>query len=118
MSTLQTVLLALRDRPGVRGAVVVSDEGLPVAGALPDGVDAEAAAAHAATVWRGVATLGEVTGTGAPEELVVEAPQGVAIVRRLGPGTTLLILADGAPELLGDLLHDLRRHAPALLAST
>jgi predicted regulator of Ras-like GTPase activity (Roadblock/LC7/MglB family) len=118
MSALQQVLSALAERPGVAGAMLLSDEGLPVAATLPPGVDIEAVAAHAATVWRGLATLGSVTGAGNPEEIVTEAPGGVTILRRLGPGTTIFVLADGDAPDVGALLHDLRRHASVLLASS
>lgn len=117
MSALQQILTALADRPGVAGVMLLSDEGLPVAASLPPGVDVEAVAAHAATVWRALATLGTVTGTGSPEEIVTEAPGGVTILRRLGPGTTIFVLAEGDAPDIGALLHDLRRHASVLLAS-
>lgn len=117
MSALHQILAALAERPGVAGAMLLSDEGLPVAAALPPGVDLEAVAAHAATIWRGLGTLGTVTGTGIPEEIVTEAPGGVMILRRLAPGTTIFVLAHDGDADLGALLHDLRRHAPALLAS-
>ncbi len=118
MSALHQILLALVDRPDVAGALVLGDEGLTIAAALPPGLDPEATAAHAATIWRGVATLGETTGTGTPEELVMEGSAGVTILRQLAPGATLFILAAGDAPDLGRLLHDLRRHAPALMAST
>lgn len=118
MSALQQILSALAERPGVAGAMLLSDEGLPVAATLPPGVDVEAVAAHAATVWRGLATLGSVTGAGNPEEIVTDAPGGVTILRRLGPGTTIFVLAVGDAPNVGALLHDLRRHASVLLASS
>lgn len=118
MSALQQILTALANRPGVAGAMLLSDEGLPVASSLPPGVDVEAVAAHAATVWRGLATLGTVTGAGHPEEIVTEGPGGVTILRRLGPGTTIFVLAEGDAPDIGALLHDLRRHASVLLASS
>lgn len=117
MSVLHQILSALAERPGVAGAMLLSDEGLPVAAALPSSVDVEAVAAHTATVWRNLAILGGVTGTGTPEEIVTEAPGGVVILRRLGPGTTIFILAEGTAPDVGALLHDLRRHASVLLAS-
>ncbi len=117
MSALQQILSALAERPGVAGAMLLSDEGLPVAAALPPSMDVEAVAAHATTVWRSLTTLGGVTGTGHPEEVVTEAPGGVVILRRLGPGTTIFVLAEGNAPDVGALLHDLRRHASVLLAS-
>lgn len=118
MSALHQILLALVDRPDVAGALVLGDEGLTIAAALPPDLDPEATAAHAATIWRGAATLGEATGTGTPEELVMEGSGGVTLLRRLGPGATLFVLAAGDDPDLGALLHDVRRHAPALMASS
>lgn len=118
MSALQQIVTALADRPGVAGAMLLSDEGLPVAASLPPGVDLEAVAAHTATVWRALATLGAVSGAAHPDEIVTEGPGGVTILRRLGPGTTIFVLSDGDAPEIGALLHDLRRHASVLLASS
>ncbi|MEP6591038.1 MAG: roadblock/LC7 domain-containing protein [Gemmatimonadota bacterium] len=114
MHPLRTVLAALADRPEVLGAAVISDEGLVVESALPPHLDPEAVAALAATALRTLQTLGGATGHGQPLETVVEAPGGVVVMQRLPTGSTLLVLA--APDGdLGALLHDLRRHAPALV---
>lgn len=116
MSEMHQTLTLLAERPDVAGALVFSEEGLTIAAALPAALDPEATAAHAATIWRGIATLSGVAETGTPEELVVEGTVGVIVLRRLGPGVMLFVLAAGPDAPLGDLLHDLRRHAPALLA--
>lgn len=115
MHPLRSVLAAFAERPDVVGAIVVSDEGLVVESALPDGIDPEAVAALAATAQRTLATLGEATRHGAPQETVVEAPGGILILERLPSGATLLVLASPTGDL-GLLLHDLRRHTPALVA--
>lgn len=115
MHPLRTVLAAFADRPDVLGAAVVSDEGLVVESALPASLDPEAIAALAATAQRTLQTLGAATGHGTPRQTVVEADRGIVILERLPTGSTLLVLA--APDGdLGALLHDLRRHAPALVA--
>lgn len=115
MHRLRTVLAAFAERPDVLGAVIVSDEGLVVESAIPAPLDADAIAALAATAQRSLQTLGSATGHGAPRETVVEAAGGILILERLPTGSTLVVLA--APDGdLGALLHDLRRHAPALVA--
>ena len=115
MHPLRTVLAAFADRPDVLGAAVISDEGLVIESALPSSLDPEAIAALAATAQRTLQTLGGATGHGAPRETVVEGGGGILILERLASGPTLLVLA--APDGdVGALLHDLRRHAPALIA--
>lgn len=114
MTRLATVVAALVDRPEVAGIAVVSDEGLVIEAHLAAPVDRDATAALAATVLRGLDTLGQATGRGAPRLVVLEAEGGATILHRLANGATLVVLAavDGD---LGRLLHELRRHAPALL---
>ena len=115
MHPLRTVLAAFAERPDVLGAAIVSDEGLVVESALPAHFDADAIAALAATAQRTLQTLGGATGHGPPRSAVVEATGGILVLERLPTGPTLLVLA--APDGdLGALLHDLRRHAPALVA--
>lgn len=115
MHPLRTVLAAFADRPDVLGAAVISDEGLVVESALPAALDPEAIAALAATAQRTLQTLGGATRHGTPRQTVVEGPGGILILERLPTGSTLLVLA--APDGdLGRLLHDLRQHAPALVA--
>lgn len=114
MPALHDVLVALADRPDVAAALVVSDEGLVIDSALPSGgVEAEAAAALAATAQRSLTGLGEALGHGPPRDVVLDGPGGTAVLQRLPSGATLLVLA--APDGdLGTLLYDLRRHGPAL----
>jgi predicted regulator of Ras-like GTPase activity (Roadblock/LC7/MglB family) len=114
MPALHDVLTALADRPDVAGALMVSDEGLVIDSALgTDAPESEATAALAATAQRALAGLGEALGHGPPREVVIEAEGGTTVLRRLPSGATLLVIA--APEGdLGTLLHDLRRHGPAL----
>jgi predicted regulator of Ras-like GTPase activity (Roadblock/LC7/MglB family) len=113
MQPLRSILLALADRPEVAGVAVVSDEGLIVESALPPALDPDAVAAHAVTVMRHLESLGGAIGQGHPRQVVSEGANGVVVLHRLPGGATLLVLA--APDGdLGTLLHDLRRHAPAL----
>jgi hypothetical protein len=111
--SLRQVLAALAARPDADGAMVVSDEGLVIEAALPSGLDPETIAALAATAQRGLAALGEALGHGAPGDVVLDGPEGTAVICRLPRGASLVVLAAPDGEL-GRLLHDLRRHAPAL----
>ncbi|HET9133181.1 MAG TPA: roadblock/LC7 domain-containing protein [Gemmatimonadales bacterium] len=114
MTPLAAVLAALVDRPEVAGVAVVSDEGLIIEAQLDPAADRDAIAALAATALRGLDALGEATGRGAPRQVVLESAGGATILHRLPTGATLVVLAtiDGS---LGQLLHELRRHAPALI---
>jgi predicted regulator of Ras-like GTPase activity (Roadblock/LC7/MglB family) len=110
---LREVLAALAGRPDAAGALVVSDEGLVIDAVLPVELEADTIAALAATAQRTLAGLGEALGHGAPGDVVLDGPTGTTIICRLPAGASLLVLAsDGAD--LGQLLYDLRRHAPAL----
>lgn len=113
MPPLHHVLAAIAGRPDAAGAMVVSDEGLVIDAVLPTPLEADTIAALAATAQRTLAGLGEALGHGTPGDIVLDGPTGTTIICRLPTGASLLVLA--APEGdLGELLHDLRRHAPAL----
>ena len=113
MQPLRSVLTAFAERPDVAGAIVVSEEGLIVESALPGGMDAEAIAAHAAEAAKSLAELAASLGQHALVQFAGDGPDGAFVLQRLPSGATLLALA--APDGdLGELLHDLRRHAPAL----
>ncbi|HEX3928944.1 MAG TPA: roadblock/LC7 domain-containing protein [Gemmatimonadales bacterium] len=117
MQPLRSVLHAFAERPGVTGVVVVSDEGLVVESALPDGRDAEAIAAIASTAIRGLSALGNAAGLGPMTHLAADTDAGALVLQRLPSGATLLVIV--APDAdLGTLLFDVRRHAPALVALT
>lgn len=115
MTSLQSVLAALAERPDVAGAAVVSDEGLVIAASLPDGVEGDAVAALTVSAQRAIGALAGTVAHGAPDETVISSSGGVMSLLRLGVGTNLLVLA--APDAdVGALLYELRRHAPALVA--
>lgn len=114
MPALHDVLVALADRPEVAAALVVSDEGLTIDAAISGvAIETEAAAALAATAQRSLAGLGEALGHGIPREVLIDGPDGTAVLRRLRSGVTLLVVATPDGDL-GALLHDLRHHGPAL----
>ena len=113
MQPLRSVLMALSDRPDVAGVVVVSDDGLVVEASLPTGLDAEELAALATSSARSVASLTGAARGGEWLQAAVESAAGALVLQRLPSGGILLVLAAEDGDL-GNLLHDLRRHAPAL----
>ncbi len=113
MPPLRELINGLAGRPGVSGALVVSEEGLVVEASLPTPVDPDTTAALAVTALRAMDSLGGTLGQAGTGELVASFPSSTAVLRRLPSGALLVVVAaDGAD--LGELLHDLRRHGPAL----
>jgi predicted regulator of Ras-like GTPase activity (Roadblock/LC7/MglB family) len=100
-------------RRTIRGAAVVSEDGLLVHDALGAAVDRDAVAALAVTVLRHAMQLGEAAAAGAVGCVVVELAEGPAIVAALDEFHSLVVLAEAGTDL-GPLLFDIRREKPAL----
>ena len=115
MQPLRSVLMALVERPDVAAAVVVSDDGLVVESELPGGLDPEELAALATSARRAMTALGEAARSGPLAQAALECDTGTLVLQRLPSGATLLVLAAEGGDL-GELLYDLRRHAPALVS--
>lgn len=115
MESVQQALAALVGRPDVRGAAFVSSEGLPLASRLPDATDTEALAALAAGLLRDSGQLADALGRPAGERLVLDGPDGLVLVCRLGDGAGLVVLASPDGDA-GSLLYHLRQQQPALAA--
>lgn len=113
MPPLRELITGLAGRPGVAGALVVSEEGLVVEASLPAPIDPDTTAALAVTAIRAVDSLGGALGQAGAAELVASFPASTAVLRRLPSGALLVVLAAEGADL-GELLHDLRRHGPAL----
>ncbi len=101
-------------RASVRGAAVISEDGLLIHDELDAGVDRDAVAALAVTVRRHAEQLGAAAQGGSLGSVVVELSQGPAILASLDDGHTLVVLARPDRDL-GQLLFDLRS-ARAVLA--
>ncbi|HET9066800.1 MAG TPA: roadblock/LC7 domain-containing protein [Gemmatimonadales bacterium] len=110
---LTDALETLAGRSDVAGALVVSDEGLVVAAAMPDGAELEAIAALAATAQRALASLSSAIGHGPASQTVLDGPDGSAVIVRLDSGATIVVLA-AADGDLGDLLYAIRGSLPRL----
>lgn len=115
MQPLRSVLTAFAERPDVAGAVLVSDDGLVVEANAPAGLDIEELSALATSAARSLAALCAAARVGGVDQTVVDATSGTLVLQRLPTGALLIVLA--APDGdLGQLLYDVRRHAPALVS--
>ena len=102
-------------RSSVRGAAVISEDGLLIHDELGPGVDREAVAALAVTVRRHAEQLGAAAEGGSLGSVVVELSQGMAVLSSLDDRHTLVVLARPDRDL-GQLLFDIRS-ARAVLAA-
>ncbi len=114
MSTLHTLLTGLAARPGVLGALVLSDDGLPVAQAGNDDI-ADELAAVGSTALRQLVQLGRSTRQGALRLGVVEYAEGRVIIHPVGSAASLLLLVRRDVNV-GTLLFELPAEAEALAA--
>lgn len=115
MAGLNEVLRGLSTRNGVEAVLVLSADGLPIEHASRGTFDPESVAALTATLLQYANRLGVGAGQGALRNGVMEFERGLLIVAPIGAGDCLAILA-AADADVGDLLHDLRQHRPALAA--
>jgi predicted regulator of Ras-like GTPase activity (Roadblock/LC7/MglB family) len=115
MAGLNEVVRSLSTRDGVEAVLVLSADGLPIEHASRGAFDAESLAALTATLVQYGNRLGLGAGRGALRNAVMEYERGLLIVAQIGAGDCLAILA-AADADVGDLLHDLRQHRPALAA--
>lgn len=103
-------------RPSIRGAAVISEDGLLVHDHLGAGLDGEAVAALAVTLHRHAGQFGTAAAGGGLGSVVLEFDRGPAILRSLDDRHTLVVLAYPDRDL-GPLLFDIRS-ARAALART
>ena len=92
----------------VQGAALVTHEGLPIAGTLPDGLEESRAAAMAAAV----ATIGDRIGSelqrGPIRHIWLEGSHGYSILTLCGPEALFLVLASTEVKQ-GILMLEIRR---------
>lgn len=113
MAGLREVVRALLERPGVEAVAVVSGDGLTIDHAARGDFDAETVAALLPGIVQNARRLGDTAQRGALGTGVLEFDGGLAVLSPLGPESLLLVLV-GAGTNVGELLHDLRQHRPAL----
>ena len=121
--TTQRILRALADSlPGVRGALVASVDGRPVAAVLPQHEASSTAAIVAASLGLG-SRLADLAGEGALQEIVVRSGSGYVVIYAVGERGVLTVLTTASVNLAllhlrardarADLVEPLRRHLDA-----
>jgi predicted regulator of Ras-like GTPase activity (Roadblock/LC7/MglB family) len=113
MTGLADVIRGLSSREGVRAAVLLSADGLPIEHGAVEPVEPETVAALAATLAQHGHRLGDATRQGELRTLVLEYADGSVVLARVGGGDWLAFLARPDADL-GHLLYDLRHHRAAL----
>ncbi len=101
-------------RSSIRGAAVISEDGLLIHDELDPGIDREAVAALAVAVRRHAEQLAAAAQGGALGSVVVELSRSPAVLSSLDDRHTLVVLAYPDRDL-GQLLFDIRS-ARAVLA--
>lgn len=111
----QAVLRTLVDGlPGVRGALVASVDGRPVAAVLPEHDAASTAAIVAASLGLGT-RLADLAGDGSLQEIVVRSGSGYVVIYAVAERGVLTVLTSASANLA--LLHLRARDARADLAA-
>lgn len=110
---LPSLLQAWSDRPSVRGAAVVSEDGLLVHSLLPSDADAEAVAALAVTLVREGRQFAAARGTADLHRMVLDLAGGPAILAPIDERHTLVLLARPDQDV-GSLLFEIRQSRAAL----
>lgn len=115
MASLRDMLDALAAREEVTAVLVVGGDGLLIASAGRERVDAEAAGAIAPGVLTQVQELGAAAGREGASSVVVEYRNGVAIVTEIS--TDLVMVTFVKPSApFGRLLYELRHNREQIAA--
>ncbi len=109
MANLRDVVEALGRREGVEAAIILGNDGLPIASHLANGGDPDLLAALIPNVLTASTQLGHHAGRGDLAMGVLEFAAGFAILAHLSADTTLLVLVRPRTNI-GPLLYDLTRH--------
>src|SRR5512140_2351869 len=92
MANLREVVESLGRRDGVEAAIILGNDGLPIASHLANGGDPELLAALIPNVLTAGTQLGHHAGRGDLSMGVLEFASGFAILAHLSADTTLLLL--------------------------
>jgi hypothetical protein len=111
---IQEILRVLvNSSPDLEGAALVTMDGLPLASALPHGVDEDRVSAMAAAALSmGERTVAELK-RGALEQVFVKGANGYIILTQAGPDAVLETIS-GSAARLGLLFLDMKRAAQEL----
>lgn len=94
----------------VEAAAILSVDGLPIATALPQGVEEDRVAAMSAAMLSLGERIAEELGRGMLDEVYVKGERGYVVLRAVGDDAVLTVLA-GSEAKLGLLFFDMRRAA-------
>jgi predicted regulator of Ras-like GTPase activity (Roadblock/LC7/MglB family) len=97
----------------VQGAAMVTPDGLPLASALPGGMDDERVSAMSAAMLSLGDRIGQRTGTGEIDRIYVEGEEGFSILTSCGEDAVFLVLAGKAAKQ-GVLMLEIKRAIAAL----
>jgi predicted regulator of Ras-like GTPase activity (Roadblock/LC7/MglB family) len=113
MPTIRDVVQALARRRGIKAAIVLGRDGLPIDSAVRNGLDSDGVAALIPPIVSACARLGGAADCGDFGASAVEFAGGMAVVTTITPDTLLALVAE--PETnLGGLLYELRKHRSAI----
>jgi predicted regulator of Ras-like GTPase activity (Roadblock/LC7/MglB family) len=113
MPTIRDVVQALARRRGVKAAIVLGRDGLPIDSAAINGLDSDGLAAVVPALVSACAGIGSAGGCGAFDTSVVEYEGGLALVTTVTPDALLALIIDPRTNI-GSLLFEIRRHRPAI----
>ena len=109
MANLRDVVEALGRRDGVEAAIILGNDGLPIASHFANGGDADVLSALIPNVITASTQLGRHAGRGDLSMGVLEYAAGYAVLAHISADTTLLLLVRPRTNI-GPLLYDLARH--------
>ncbi len=114
LSSLQAVLQNyISSTPGIQGAAVVTPDGLPLASALPVGMDEERTSAMSAAMLALGERIGKELGRGTMERVFVQGEKGYGVLTRCGPDAVLLTIASDEVKQ-GLLFLEMKRAAASI----
>jgi uncharacterized protein len=116
-SRSQLMVDRLRDlqasSPDIEASAVVSADGLPIATALPQGVEEDRVAAMSAAMLSLGERIASELGRGSLEQVYIKGQQGYVVLMSVGEEAVLTALAREQAKL-GLIFLDMRRAAEAL----
>lgn len=115
MPTISDVIEALSSRAGVKAALVLGRDGLPIDSRAVNGVDSESLAAMVPAVISAFEKLGDSAEQGTFGTGVAEFGGGIAVLTVLTPEVILALFMEPNTNV-GPLLHELYQHRSNIAA--
>ena len=113
MPTIRDVVQALGRRRGVKAAIVLGRDGLPIDAQALNGLDSEGVAALVPSLVTACGSIGAAAACGRFDSGVVEFDGGMAMVTVVTSDTLLAIVVSPGTNI-GALLYEVRKHRPAI----